>query len=67
VLDLDYPSGTISHESANEIIEYISNAKLNVEWILETHIHADHLSAAPYLREMLGGKIAIGEQVTAIQ
>ena len=67
VLDLDYPSGTISHESANEIIEYISNAKLNVEWILETHIHADHLSAAPYLREMLGGKIAIGEQVTTIQ
>ena len=67
VLDLHYASGTVSYESANEIIEFIKERMLNVEWILETHIHADHLSAAPYLREALGGKIAIGDQVTTIQ
>ena len=67
VLDLEYASGTISHESAEEIVEFISRSKLNVEWILETHIHADHLSAAPYLRDRLGGKIGIGERVTSVQ
>ena len=67
VLDLHYASGTVSYESADEIIEFIKDKMLNVEWILETHIHADHLSAAPYLREALGGKIAIGEHVTTIQ
>ena len=67
VLDLHYASGTVSYESADEIIEFIKDRTLNVEWILETHIHADHLSAAPYLREALGGKIAIGEHVTTIQ
>ena len=67
VLDLEYASGTISHESAEEIVEFISRSKLDVEWILETHIHADHLSAAPYLRDRLGGKIGIGERVTSVQ
>ncbi len=67
VLDLDYPSCTVSHESANEIVEFVKQSSLTVEWILETHIHADHLSAAPYLREKLGGKIAIGEHVIDIQ
>ena len=67
VLDLHYASGTVSYESANKIIKFIKDKMLNVEWILETHIHADHLSAAPYLREALGGKIAIGEHVTTIQ
>ena len=67
VLDLDYASGTVSYENADGIIKFIKDKMLNVEWILETHIHADHLSAAPYLREALGGKLAIGEHVTTIQ
>lgn len=67
VLDFDYASGHTDFKSADEIIAYIKQNKLNVEWILETHAHADHLSAAPYLQQQLGGKIAIGQQITVVQ
>jgi glyoxylase-like metal-dependent hydrolase (beta-lactamase superfamily II) len=64
VLNLDYASGTISYEGADAIIGHIRREKLELQWILETHVHADHLSAAPYLQERLGGKIAIGAEIT---
>ncbi|MCD8512492.1 MAG: MBL fold metallo-hydrolase [Nitrincola sp.] len=67
VLDFDYASGSTDVASADEIIEFIQANKLTVEWILETHVHADHLSAAPYLHEQLGGKTAIGEMITVVQ
>lgn len=67
VLDFDYASGSTDVVSANEIIKFIQTNKLSVEWILETHVHADHLSAAPYLHEQLGGKTAIGEMITVVQ
>ncbi|WOJ94124.1 MBL fold metallo-hydrolase [Congregibacter variabilis] len=67
VLNLDYPSGTISYEGADRIIAYINDNKLSVDWILETHVHADHLSAAPYLQQRIGGKIAIGSAITTVQ
>jgi glyoxylase-like metal-dependent hydrolase (beta-lactamase superfamily II) len=67
VLNLDYPSGTISYEGADAIIQHVRDHNLNVEWILETHVHADHLSAAPYLQQQLGGKIAIGSAITTVQ
>ena len=67
VLNLDYPSGTITYESADAIVEHVRREKLEVEWILETHVHADHLSAAPYLQERLGGRIAIGSHITTVQ
>ena len=55
VWDFDQPSGRTSFEAADELIGYVREAGLNVDWILETHAHADHLSAAPYLQEQLGG------------
>jgi glyoxylase-like metal-dependent hydrolase (beta-lactamase superfamily II) len=67
VLNLDYPSGTISYEGADQIIAEIERRGLSVEWILETHVHADHLSAAPYLQQRLGGRIAIGSAITTVQ
>ncbi|EED32968.1 beta-lactamase domain protein [gamma proteobacterium NOR5-3] len=67
VLNLDYPSGTISYQGADAIIAHIKEHGLSVEWILETHVHADHLSAAPYLQQRLGGKIAIGSAITTVQ
>ena len=67
VLDFDQPSGRTSPESADEIIAYVEAEGLKVEWLLETHAHADHLSAAPYLQERLGGKIAIGRGILAVQ
>ncbi|MBR9912114.1 MAG: MBL fold metallo-hydrolase [Gammaproteobacteria bacterium] len=67
VLDYDSASGHTSHESADKLIEHVRSHDLTVEWILETHVHADHLSAAPYLREKLGGKLAIGEKITVVQ
>jgi glyoxylase-like metal-dependent hydrolase (beta-lactamase superfamily II) len=67
VLDLDYASGTISYDSADAIIKYVREHDLEVLWILETHVHADHLSAAPYLQQALGGKIAIGSEITTVQ
>lgn len=67
VMDFDYASGTTSFTGADEIIEYVQKHKLTVEWLIETHVHADHLSAAPYLQEKLGGQIGIGEQILIVQ
>ena len=67
VMDLDYPSGSISFAGADQIIAYISHHQLELQWILETHVHADHLSAAPYIQQRLGGKIAIGANISIVQ
>src|SRR5690554_5653989 len=67
VLDFDYASGHTSTENADAVIYFVREQKLSVDWILETHAHADHLSAAPYMREQLGGKIATGERITHVQ
>lgn len=67
VLDFDYASGTISNESADEIVQYITTNNLSLEWIIDTHVHADHLSAAPYIQERLGGTLAIGAGIVAVQ
>lgn len=67
VLDFDPNSGRTSTTSADAIIAYARAGGLTIDWILETHVHADHLTAAPYLREQLGGRTAIGEHVTDVQ
>ena len=67
VLDYDPKSGRTSTASADKLIAFLGNRDLRVEWILETHAHADHLTAAPYIKEKVGGKIAIGEHIKAVQ
>jgi glyoxylase-like metal-dependent hydrolase (beta-lactamase superfamily II) len=67
VLDFDYPSGSLSYKGADQIIAYIEQHKLQLGWILETHVHADHLSAAPYIQSKVGGKLGIGKHITTIQ
>ncbi len=67
VLDFDYASGTTKTSSADEILTFVSSQGLTVDWILETHVHADHLSAAPYLQEKTGAKLAIGSHITTVQ
>jgi glyoxylase-like metal-dependent hydrolase (beta-lactamase superfamily II) len=67
VLDYDPKSGRTRTTSADQVIEFVRAHQLTVDWILETHAHADHLSAAPYLKKHLGGQIAIGEQITRVQ
>ncbi len=67
VLDYDPKSGRTSHHSADKLIEFVKANDLKLEWILETHAHADHLSAAPYLKQQLGGKTAIGDHITTVQ
>lgn len=67
VLNLDYPSGSVSYEGAEQIIAFIREQQLELQWILETHVHADHLSAAPYIQQQLGGKIAIGANISVVQ
>ena len=67
VLDYNPEAGRTSTTSADEVIAYVTDNNLGVDWILETHVHADHLSGAPYLRDKLGGKTAIGASVTAVQ
>ena len=67
VLDFDPASGRTSTASADEVIAYVTDKKLGIDWILETHVHADHLSGAPYLRDTLGGKAAIGADVRTVQ
>jgi glyoxylase-like metal-dependent hydrolase (beta-lactamase superfamily II) len=67
VLDFDPASGRTSTSSADEVVAFVEDNKLRVDWILETHVHADHLSGAPYISESLGGKAAIGKDVTAVQ
>ncbi|BCV36165.1 MBL fold metallo-hydrolase [Shewanella indica] len=67
VLDYDPASGRTSYETADKLIEFVTKSGLKVEWILETHVHADHLSAAPYIKQKLGGELGIGEKITVIQ
>lgn len=67
VLDFDQPSGRTSTAIADAIIAHVKDAGLTVDWLLETHAHADHLSAAPYLQEKLGGKLAIGREILSVQ
>ncbi|WP_426031095.1 MBL fold metallo-hydrolase [Cypionkella sp. TWP1-2-1b2] len=67
VLDFDYASGRTDTRSAKAVIAYIRAEGLDLKWILETHVHADHLSAAPYIQEVLGGQIGIGDQITVVQ
>ena len=67
VLNFDYASGSVSYQSANCIIDFVNKHQLMVVWIIETHVHADHLTAAPYLKKSLGGKIAIGTHITQVQ
>lgn len=67
VLDYDAASGRTKTNSADQVIHMIKSEGLSVEWIVETHVHADHLSAAPYLHNQLGGKIGIGTHITDVQ
>ncbi len=67
VLDFDPASGRTSHVSADRLVALVAEHALTVEWVLETHAHADHLSAAPYLKQRLGGRIAIGEEIRHVQ
>ncbi len=67
VLDYDSKSGRTSTESADKVISFVREKRLQVQWILETHAHADHLTAAPYLKAQLGGQTAIGDHITAVQ
>lgn len=67
VLDYDEKAGRVSHEAADELLAAIKARGLTIEWILDTHAHADHFSAATYLKEKLGAPIAIGEKITAVQ
>jgi glyoxylase-like metal-dependent hydrolase (beta-lactamase superfamily II) len=67
VLDYDPKAGRTSTASADRLIERVNELGLNLQWLLETHVHADHLSAAPYLQERLGGQLAIGSHITTVQ
>lgn len=67
VLDYDPAAGRTSYRSADRLIAHVREQGLSVQWILETHVHADHMSAAPYLRQQLGGQLGIGEQITVVQ
>ncbi len=67
VLDIDYAAGKLIYDGADEIVRFVQENRLDVQWIIETHVHADHLSAAPYLQEKLGGLIGIGQQIHEVQ
>jgi glyoxylase-like metal-dependent hydrolase (beta-lactamase superfamily II) len=67
VLDFDQPSGRTSHESSDAVIAYVHDHDLTVDWLLETHAHADHLSDAPYLQQVLGGTLVIGSGIRTVQ
>lgn len=67
VMDIDYAAGRITYEHADMLIETIQSRGLKLEWIIETHVHADHLSAAPYIQEKLGGKIGVGAKILVVQ
>ncbi len=67
VMDIDYAAGRIAYESADRIVAFVEAEGLSVEWLIETHVHADHLSAAPYLQGKVGGKIGIGENIVVVQ
>jgi glyoxylase-like metal-dependent hydrolase (beta-lactamase superfamily II) len=67
VMDIDLAAGRITHTHADKIIAYIKAHKLSLQWQIETHVHADHLSAAPYIQDQLGGKIGIGANIKIVQ
>ncbi|MEI6099972.1 MAG: MBL fold metallo-hydrolase [Alphaproteobacteria bacterium] len=67
VLDFDYASGRTDTRAADAVIAHVKAQGLTLHWVLETHVHADHLSAAPYLQQALGGKLGIGERITVVQ
>ncbi|MBS0234904.1 MAG: MBL fold metallo-hydrolase [Proteobacteria bacterium] len=67
VMDIDYAAGRISYQSADKIIQFVRDHHLRVEWLIETHAHADHLSAAPYIQGKLGGKLGIGANIKTVQ
>ncbi|SNT73818.1 MBL fold metallo-hydrolase [Paracoccus seriniphilus] len=67
VMDIDYAAGRITYDHADELIRQIRAQGLKLEWIIETHVHADHLSAAPYIQQELGGKIGIGAKIMVVQ
>ncbi len=67
VMDIDVAAGRITYEHADEIIAHIEAEGLKLEWLIESHVHADHLSAAPYIQSKLGGRIGIGEKITIVQ
>lgn len=67
VMDIDYAAGRITYDHADEIIDHIKANGLQLEWLIETHVHADHLSAAPYIQQKLGGKLGIGSRITVVQ
>jgi len=67
VMDIDYAAGRITYAHADTMIARVQERGLSLEWIIETHVHADHLSAAPYIQEKLGGKIGIGENILIVQ
>jgi glyoxylase-like metal-dependent hydrolase (beta-lactamase superfamily II) len=67
VMDIDYAAGRITYDHADALIAHIRDHGLTLEWLIETHVHADHLSAAPYIQSALGGKIGIGRAITVVQ
>ncbi len=67
VMEIDYAAGRLSTHGADKIIAYIRQHRLELAWHIETHVHADHLSAAPYIQEQLGGRIGIGEHIVTVQ
>jgi glyoxylase-like metal-dependent hydrolase (beta-lactamase superfamily II) len=67
VMDIDYAAGRITYDHADELIAYVRDNGLTLEWQIETHVHADHLSAAPYIQQALGGKIGVGTNITVVQ
>ena len=67
VMDIDYAAGRITYNHADAMIERIKELNGRLEWIIETHVHADHLSAAPYIQQKLGGKIGVGEKILVVQ
>ena len=67
VMDIDYAAGRITSEHADQLIARITERGLTLDWIIETHVHADHLSAAPYLQDKLGGKIGVSEKIMMVQ
>ena len=67
LLDYDASSGRTGTKSVDRLIKYVEQSKLTVDWIIDTHVHADHLTAAPYVRDVLGGRTAIGENIVRVQ
>jgi glyoxylase-like metal-dependent hydrolase (beta-lactamase superfamily II) len=67
VMDIDYAAGRITSEHADQLVARITERGLTLDWIIETHVHADHLSAAPYIQDKLGGKIGVSEKIMVVQ